>query len=106
MNAIERLLWWLIASSVGGSNRGRIINTLKDHPFNANQLTEQLDLDYKTVRHHLEKLEKNGLIISIGAGYGKMYSLSPLLEENIAVFENIWARFGKKNIAESEDIGR
>ncbi|MEI6795273.1 MAG: winged helix-turn-helix domain-containing protein [Methanomassiliicoccales archaeon] len=105
MKAIERLLWWLIAGSVGGINRGRIINILKDRPYNANQLTEQLDLDYKTVRHHLEMLEKNGLIIPIGDGYGKMYGLSPLLEENLPVFEEIWVRIGKKNKTGSGDMG-
>jgi DNA-binding transcriptional ArsR family regulator len=105
MKAIERLLWWLIAGSAGGLNRGRIINILKERPFNANQLTEQLGLDYKTVRHHLEMLEKNGLIIPIGDGYGKMYGLSPLLEENFYFFEGIWARIGKKHKTVSNDIG-
>lgn len=105
MKAIERLLWWLIAGSVGGMNRGRIINILKERPYNANQLTEQLGLDYKTVRHHLEMLEKNGLIIPIGDGYGKMYCLSPLLEENLPIFEEIWVRIGKKNKKGSGDMG-
>ena len=101
MKAIERLLWWLIAGSAGGLNRGRIINILKQRPYNANQLREQLGLDYKTVRHHLGMLEKNGMIISIGEGYGKMYGLSPILEENFSVFEGIWARIGKKHKNES-----
>jgi DNA-binding transcriptional ArsR family regulator len=105
MKAIERLLWWLVAGSVGGLNRGRIINILKDRPFNANQLTEQLGLDYKTVRHHLETLEKNGMIITIGDGYGKMYTLSPLLEENLQVFDGIWARIGKKDKTSTGDMG-
>lgn len=105
MKAIERLLWWLIAGSAGGMNRGRIVNALKEHPFNANQLTELLDLDYKTVRHHIDMLERNNMINSIGSGYGKMYDLAPLLEENLQVFDDIWARVGKKHKAELEDIG-
>ena len=105
MKAIERLLWWLVAGSVGGLNRGRIINILKERPFNANQLTEQLGLDYKTVRHHLETLEKNGMIITIGDGYGKMYTFSPLLEENLQVFDGIWARIGKKDKTSTGDMG-
>jgi DNA-binding transcriptional ArsR family regulator len=105
MKAVERLLWWLVAGSVGGMNRGRILNILKERPYNANQLTEQLGLDYKTVRHHLEMLEKNGMVITIGEGYGKMYTLSPLLEENIQVFDGIWARIGKKDKTGGEGIG-
>ncbi len=105
MKAIERLLWWLIAGSVGGLNRGRIINALKERPFNANQLTDLLGLDYKTVRHHLEMLEKNGLVLAIGDGYGKMYGLTPILEENLQVFDGIWARIGKKHKSEIEDKG-
>ena len=104
MKAIERLLWWLIAGSAGGVNRGRIIEILKERPYNANQLTEQLGLDYKTVRHHLGMLEKNGMIISIGEGYGKMYGLSPILEENLQVFYGIWVRIGKKHKSESGDM--
>ena len=106
MKAIERLLWWLIAGSAGGLNRGRIIKILKDRPFNANQLTEQLGLDYKTVRHHLGILEKNGMIVTIGEGYGKMYVLSPILEDNLQIFEAIWARIGNKHMTGSMDMER
>ncbi|MCG7845267.1 MAG: winged helix-turn-helix domain-containing protein [Methanomassiliicoccales archaeon] len=99
MKAIERLLWWLIAGSAGGVNRGRIINALREHPFNANQLTELLELDYKTVRHHIGILERNNMISSIGSGYGKMYDISFLLAENIRVFDDMWTR------VENEKVG-
>jgi DNA-binding transcriptional ArsR family regulator len=105
MKAVERLLWWLVAGSVGGINRGRIISILKERPYNANQLTERLGLDYKTVRHHLQMLEKNGMIVTIGDGYGKMYTLSPLMEENIQVFDGIWARIGEKDKMGGVGIG-
>ena len=104
MKAIERLLWWLIAGSAGGVNRGRIINALKEHPFNANQLTELLELDYKTVRHHIEILERNNMISSIGNGYGKMYDISSLLAENIQVFDDMWVRVGNKK-SKLKDMG-
>ena len=106
MDAVKRLLWWLIAGSVGGLNRAKIIHLLKEHPYNANQITEELKLDYKTVRHHIEVLEKNNLITSIGSGYGKMYCLSPLLDENFQVFSDIWDEIGKNDIKGAKNRGR
>lgn len=96
MKAVERLLWWLLASSVGGYNRCRIIEELFKRPHNANELSTILNLDYKTTRHHLEVLQKNRLVISTGQDYGKIYSPSEFLEKNIELFKEIWGKIGKK----------
>ncbi len=98
MKAIERMLWWLFAGSAGGPSRARIILTLRDRPCNANQLARRLGMDYKTVRHHLVLLEKNSMVASIGDRYGRMYSVSLLLEENFETFSRIWARIGENGI--------
>ena len=98
MRSIKQLLWWMIAGSEGGINRARIINQLRDQPSNANQLAEILKLDYKTIRHHIDVLEKNNLITSMGKKYGKMYFLSIILEENLDVFDEIWERIGKNDL--------
>jgi DNA-binding transcriptional ArsR family regulator len=102
MNAMKRLLWWLLAGSAGGVNRGRILEELLHTPHNANDLAKVLALDYKTIRHHLEVLEKNHLITSTGAGYGKTYFPSDLLETNIILFQEIWAQIGKKQITDKK----
>ena len=47
MNAVKRLLWWLLAGSAGGMNRGRILEELFATPHNANELSTVLQLDYK-----------------------------------------------------------
>ena len=96
MHGVKRLLWWLLAGSVGGFNRGRILEELFTHPRNANELAKVLNLDYKTVRHHLDVLEKNNLATYTGAGYGKMYFPSDLLEKNVVYFDEIWGKIGKK----------
>ena len=96
MNAIKRLLWWLLAGSVGGVNRGRILEELFQRPHNANELSKVLHLDYKTVRHHIQVLEKNNLITHTGSGYGIMYFPSDLLEKNEEFFNEIWGKIGKK----------
>ena len=105
MNAMKRLLWWLLAGSVGGVNRGRILVELFQTPHNANELSKLMVLDYKTIRHHLEVLEKNRLITSTGSGYGKMFFPSELLEENKLVFNEIWGQIGKKQIKDEPPKG-
>ena len=97
MHGVKRLLWWLLSGSSGGLNRGRIIEVIIKQPRNANEISTILNLDYKTVRHHLDILEKNNLITHTGSGYGKMYFLSDLIEKNIDYFNEIWGRIGEKN---------
>ncbi len=93
--SIERLLWWLIAGTKGGGTRATMIAALHEVPANANQLAEKLKLDYKTVRHHLGVLAKNGMILAVGEGYGITYVLSVELEESYAMFEEIWSKIGE-----------
>jgi len=93
---MKRVLWWLIAGTKGGVNRARMINALKGRPYNANQLSAVLELDYKTIRHHLKVLSENNVVTSTGSGYGAMYFLSQTMEENYALFEEIWEKIGNK----------
>ena len=92
---MEKLLWWLIAGKRGGINRARIIKTLADRPYNMHQLSEELNLSYKTVRHHVKILEKNNVIKPVGDTYGKLYFLSSEMKENYDVFEEIWEKIGE-----------
>jgi len=96
LHVMERVLWWLIAGTKGGVNRARMINALRDRPYNANQLSEVLELDYKTIRYHLKVLSENSVVTSTGNGYGAMYFLSPAMEANYALFEEIWEKIGNK----------
>jgi DNA-binding transcriptional ArsR family regulator len=93
---LKYLLGWLIAGTRGGATRAKIIETLKENPQNANQLANQLRMDYRTIRHHLKVLEKNRIITTAGEGYGVTYFLSPIMEENYALFEEILKRMWKK----------
>jgi DNA-binding transcriptional ArsR family regulator len=88
---MRKLLWWLIAGSVGGPNRGRIIMELHEMPKNAHQISEDLNLNYKTVRHHLKILEENKIISPSGKhGYGVVYFLSDDMVKNCDIFKEIW----------------
>ena len=94
--SLKYLLGWLIAGTRGGPTRAKIIESLKETPQNANQLATLLKMDYKTMRHHLEVLEKNKIITSIGDRYGATYFLSQTMEENYAMFDEIMKKIGKK----------
>jgi DNA-binding transcriptional ArsR family regulator len=86
------LLWYVLAGSRGGLNRGRIINLLREQPRNVNQLAEALDVHYRVAEHHIRALEKNHIIAPSGERYGKLYFLSPEMEAHIHLFDKIWAQ--------------
>jgi len=86
------MFWFLFASTQGAATRIRIVKLLQNHPYNANQLSTELSLDYKAVRHHLKILENNNLVGKFEANYGATYYLSSLFEENVAIFDEISAR--------------
>jgi DNA-binding transcriptional ArsR family regulator len=94
--SLKYLLGWLIAGTRGGPTRAKIILALKETPQNANQLATLLKMDYKTMRHHLEVLEKNKMITSVGDRYAATYFLSQTLEDNYVLFDEIMNKIGKK----------
>jgi len=95
LKQVKKLLWWLLAGTSGGLSRGKIIDAISKKPMNANEIADELHLDYKTVRHHLDVLRKNNLITTMGSGYGKMYFPSEILEDNMKYFYEIWDEIGK-----------
>jgi DNA-binding transcriptional ArsR family regulator len=100
---MKKFLWGLLAGTKGGLNRARIIDELRNRPYNVNQLAEKLGLDYKTVRHHIEVLEKNEIVTSTGERYGTLYFLSDKMEENYDSFLIIWEEFqtSQKSLAKT-----
>jgi len=70
---MEDVLWHLLASSRGGPSRVHILRALDERPRNANQLAEAVDLDYTTVRHHLDRLVENNVVRSTENDYGAVY---------------------------------
>ena len=91
---IRQVMWWVFAGSRGGANRIRIVKELIKRPYNAHQLAKVMGLDYKTVRHHLNVLSRNGLVVMVGEDYGGMYFPSPSLEANIGEMDDIIKKVG------------
>lgn len=86
---MEKALWYLIAGSRGGENRARIIRLLLERPRNANQLAGELDVEYNTVRHHLDTLEDHDVVEPGGTDYGELYFLTDQFEQHREEFERI-----------------
>ena len=95
----KMLLWSVFAGSKGCINRVKIVSKLSRSPQNTNQLSEKLGLDYKVVERHLEVLEKNKLVNKVGIRYSVTYFLSPMLESNLKLFDEI--AVNSKNCSES-----
>jgi DNA-binding transcriptional ArsR family regulator len=70
---MEAVLWYVLSGTRGGVNRIRILRAVDERPRNTHQLAEDLDLDYKTVQHHLDVLTENKVVESSGDEYGAIY---------------------------------
>jgi DNA-binding transcriptional ArsR family regulator len=77
---MEAVLWYVLTGTRGGENRVRLLRAIDERPRNANRLAEALELDYKTVRHHLEA----GLHTDVHV------RLSDPLEEDAAVYAVVY----------------
>jgi len=89
-DAYRSLLWYLLVGTRGGPNRARILDVLAESPQNAHRLAESLSLDYRTIRHHLALLEKNGLVTRpVGDAYATPYELSPHLALHFDVVQQV-----------------
>lgn len=86
----EGNLWYVLAGTRGGTNRIRILRALDEQPRNANQLAEDLDLDYKTVSFHLDVLMDNNILTTSGDDYGAVYLPSDRTRQHQDIIETIF----------------
>lgn len=86
---MKKRLWYLFAGTSGADNRVHIIRRLMNRPHNANELSEDLDLDYNTIRHHLRTLGDYGVVESGDSEYGQLYFLTDQFKNHMEEFERI-----------------
>jgi len=60
----------------GRTHAGPDRRALDQRPRNANELSTELDLDYTTVRHHLDVLMENGVVRRTDDDYAAVYRRS------------------------------
>ena len=89
---MEGILWYVLTGTRGGTNRVRILRALETQPWNANRLAERLDLDYKTVRYHLDVLVRHDIVDYDDEGYGSTYSPSSNLHQYQETVDSIFAQ--------------
>jgi DNA-binding transcriptional ArsR family regulator len=88
---MDDVLWYVLASSRGGPSRVRILRALDERPRNANELAEELDLDYTTIRHHLDVLMENNVVERSGDEYAAVYLFTDQVETHWDTVEQILA---------------
>lgn len=86
---MEAVLWYVFTGTRGGKNRLRILKAVDERPRNANQLAEDLNLDYKTIRHHLDVLADNDVVRDSGDDYGAVYLPTQRVRQNWETVEQI-----------------
>lgn len=92
------ILWSIIGGTRGGPNRARILNLLMIESLNSHQISKRLNLDHKTIRHHLKILTKNSLIIkSSEESYGATYILTPIMQQNVEILKEIVIKMRKED---------
>lgn len=85
----RRMFSYVFTGTCGGITRFKIIMLLLNNPYNAHQISQHLNIEYKSVQHHLRVLEKNNLVSSPGKKYGVQYNVSNLLEYNLHALDGI-----------------
>ena len=94
MLGLQKKLAYLILGMKGGENRIQIINALNERPYNINQLSQILDLNYRTIKHHVNILHKNEIVsTSKAGGYGDVYFLSPKMEGIFNEFQELVTKY-------------
>jgi len=85
----RRILWYVFATTRGGPTRVKIVELLLKRPYNMHQISKELNLDYKTVQHHIKILTENRIITPEEKKYGTIYFPSAMFNDVKNIFEEI-----------------
>lgn len=79
----------LLIGRKGGRTTIKIIDQLLVQPYNMNQLSKILEIDYKTVKYHMHLILKLNLVEGNGKKYGSLYFPTKKLINNLNEYEEI-----------------
>jgi predicted transcriptional regulator len=80
---IRRLFYYLFLYSRGGALRSRIVLMLRERPMNKNELSNVLNVNYRTVEHHLSVLIKNNVVEGDFRRYNSLFYIIEGMKEYI-----------------------
>lgn len=88
----KMIFWYLFATTKGAKTRIKIMNLIRTRPYNAHRISQELAMDYKAIKHHLEILEKNNIVDRFSAQYGSTFYPSSIFEENQNLYDELVSR--------------
>jgi len=92
----KKLFWFLFVGSKGSDSRIRIMSVLRKRPRNTNQLSTELGMDYKCIKHHIKILKENNLVKQVSKKYACTCLISVFFEANESVFDEIVIKLEKR----------
>ncbi len=92
----------LIIGRKGGRTTIRIIDKLLIQPYNINQLSKELNLNYNTIKYHVELIVKSEFLVGGEAKYGCLYFPTEKLKNNLKEYEQIKNYINKKSGNDNE----
>jgi len=94
MKTLKQKLSYLILGQKGGRKRMQIIDLLVERPYNLHQLSKVMDINYRTVRHHVDVLIRNEILSSSKTGtYGEVFFLTHDMESNMDIYHDVIKKF-------------
>ena len=93
---MDKLFSSVFTGMSGRYTRLRIICSITEDPMNTREISKKLELDYKTIQHNIEVLEKNNLITREGEGYGDLFFPSELISSNLPTLYHVIRRVETK----------
>lgn len=87
--SLRNLLLWLLVGSKGGGTRVKILRLVRRKPSNVYQIAKELNLNYRTVKYHLELMLEHGIVERVGEDYGAIYVLSEKVEKSWNEIESL-----------------
>lgn len=88
-NYFNKELSNLILGRKGGKTTIKIIDRILKQPYNLNQLSNELNLDYKTIKYHMNLILKSKLVVQGEMKYGSLYYPTQKLINNLSDYEQI-----------------
>ncbi|MGI9566646.1 MAG: ArsR/SmtB family transcription factor [Nitrosopumilus sp.] len=85
----KQLFWDLFCKYNVTTSRIRIMKVIRRKQLNTYQISKEVELDHKTVLHHLRILEKNNLVVKMGPRYGAKYFPATLFQQHEMLFDEI-----------------